>query len=139
MSQGNVEKAATAEELFGRLNEAFNARDLDGLERVSHPTEFEFTSHFVSIEGKPYRDWRVYFRDIDASWDDFRIQIDQVITNDEESIAAIALTCRGFGKVSGAPVEQVVYQTWELRDGRVGRGRSCASLAEAIEAAGLAG
>ena len=123
---------------FERVAEAFNQRDLDGLGELTHPTRFEFTSHFVGVEGRPYRDWRSYFADVDASWDGFRIHPVEVHPNDHHTAAAVTWHCVGVGKESGAPVDQLVFHVWHLPDGRLGRGRSCGSLTEAREAADAA-
>jgi hypothetical protein len=140
MSQENVRegRADTVRPLIERAAVAFNARDLDELAALSHPTLFEFTSNFVGVEGgKPYTSWPAYFRDVEDALEDFRIHPAQVMPNADGSAAAIVWSLRGTGRGSGVTVEQATYHAWEFPEGKLGRGRACPTLADALEAVGL--
>ena len=73
----------------------------------------------------------------DETWDDLAISVEEYIDAGENVVAVVR--SKGRGKASGVAVEQVSYQVFTVRDGRVVRMREYGpgERAEALEAAGL--
>ena len=60
--------------------DAITERDLEAALEVCHP-EIEFFSLMAQLDASPYRGHggiRRYFRDIDAAWDEWRIEIEEL-------------------------------------------------------------
>jgi ketosteroid isomerase-like protein len=131
MSEENVE-------LAHRFYDAFNRRDFDALLAFVDP-EVEFAARFMEMEGDPYyrghdgvREW---WRTLLAIFPDFRAEVLDV--RDAEDFLILALRLRGHGADSGVPIDEAVWQTVKVRDGKVTWARNFGSEAEALEAAGL--
>ena len=133
MSQQNVD-------LVHRLIEAFNARDLETLGRLTHD-DFEFVSILAAVDagGSTFRGpdaWTGYFAAMDQTWDEWRARDYEVFDAGGDSVVC-AFRMVGKGKRSGVPVDRAVGLTYRIRDVRVWRMRSYLEPAEAFEAVGL--
>jgi ketosteroid isomerase-like protein len=128
MSQENVEIVRTAVD-------AFNARDEDRLLSLVD-SDIEFRS---AIEQKTYRGWEglVQYRDdIDAVMQEFRIEGDHFVDAGGDRVVHLyRIVARGAG--SGVPVSRDVAALWELRNGKLVKGRVYLDQREGLEAAGL--
>jgi ketosteroid isomerase-like protein len=131
MSQENVE-------LFYRLNDAFNRRDLDAFLELCDP-DGEFYSRLVELEGGgPYRGHggvRRWWENIVAVTPDLQAKIDEVREAGDMTVARVRQ--RGHGAESDAPIEQTQWIVTKWRDKRAVLTRILLNEAEALEAAGL--
>jgi ketosteroid isomerase-like protein len=134
MSQENVEDAVR------QIADGINSKDLAAIQSVCDP-EIEYTSSFSAMEGgtthRGHAGWSDYLADLDAAWKVFRITIEEFVPAKPEKLVAV-LRISALARGSGVPVDQCVYAAWEFRDGKAVRGRTCASLEEALKAVGLA-
>jgi ketosteroid isomerase-like protein len=133
MSHENVE-------LVRRAIEAFNRRDLTALAEVAHD-DFEFVSVLTAVdaEGGTYRGsaaWTTYFKDMDETWKEWRVEDPQVLDGGEDRVAGLVRVV-GTGRHSDAQVELSMGLVYVVRDGKLWRMHSYADPAEALEAVGL--
>jgi ketosteroid isomerase-like protein len=129
MPPGNVE-------LVKRVGDAVNRRDADALGELFHP-EFEFHSAIAGVEGDIFRGvggMRRYFAEVDATWENFRIDLQEVREAGEQLF--VSWRARGTS-LSGVPLDEVTAQVWTWRDGMPWRNQSFTDVAEALEVAGL--
>ena len=70
-----------------------------------------------------------------GTWDDYRLDAEELI--DAGSSVVVAVRERGRGKGSGAPFDQRWAQVWTFRRGRIVRWELFPDKAAALEAAGL--
>lgn len=70
-----------------------------------------------------------------SAWDEYRLELDELIDAGDDVLARSRQTVRGKG--SGIEVEQPLFSVWTLRDGKVVRHRMYHDEREALEAAGL--
>jgi ketosteroid isomerase-like protein len=123
-------------ELYRQGIDAFNRRDLEGFLALADP-DVVGVSRVLAIEGGSYegrdgaREWWKTLLDV---FPDFTIEIQSVRGADDRTVAGLCNRAHGKG---GAPLEEVVWQVCEWRDGRVVRWEIHKSEREAIEAAGL--
>ena len=132
MSQENVEFVARGYQDF-----AAN-RDFDP-ERM-HP---EFVWDMSTFRGWPEQQTyaglegaRRFMADWTDSWDDWELEIVELIDAGDEGVLAI-LRQRGRSKTTGLEVEMDFAQLWEIRDGLQARMRMYADPGEARRAAGI--
>ena len=124
------------EELINRVVDALNARDFEALEALPLHPEFEFHSLFSAFEGTSlvgFEGLRRWVDDVDAIWDDFRVEVEEVRAAGDER-AAVAMHVTGRAKASGVPLDQHTGQLWTMRDGLHGRSVGYASADEAFAA-----
>ena len=133
MSQDNVE-------VVRAMFERYSANDVDGFIGQSDP-DVEWTAGaFEPIEGKPriYRrhsGLRRFYADTREAFADPRIDITELRDAGDMVLALGELNARG--SASGADFAAPMGWLFELRDGKVMRGRDFLDQREALEAAGL--
>ena len=117
--------------------DALNRRDLDAFIALTDP-DVEFTSRFVELEGGgPYRGHdgiRTWWENVFGIWSDVGAEIGEV--RDLGDVTVTRVRFRGHGMESDAPWEQTQWQVAEWREGKLTRGRTFLSEAEALDAAG---
>jgi len=132
MSQENVAVVEAAYEAFAR----------EGLDRfVEHWTE---DLDHRSIEGAPddrgpilgKEAMRAYVQDWMDTFDHFRIEPVELIDVDENTVAAV-LRYGGRAKLSGIEIDDTFGVTFQVRHGKLARGREYATREQALKAAGL--
>jgi ketosteroid isomerase-like protein len=132
MSQENVAAVQAAYEALAR----------GGLDRfIEHWTD---DLDHRSIEGAPddrgpihgKNAMRAYVQDWIDLFDDFRIEPVELIDAGENRIVAV-LRFGGRAKLSGVETAQTMGTVFEIRDGKIARGREYATRDQALEAARL--
>jgi ketosteroid isomerase-like protein len=136
---GLSEQAMSEEnkELIRRGIEAFNRRDVEGLQAIC-TTDFELVPLRAAMEGTTYSGpdaIAAAFQDFDESWEDLRYEVDDIRAAGNRVVAITRL--RGRGRQSGAGIDQAVALVFCVRDGKAASMRSYTDLDEALEAAGL--
>jgi ketosteroid isomerase-like protein len=128
MSQENMK-------VVRRAVAAFNARNRKELLGLMDP-EIEYES---PMEQRTYRglDGMLQYRDdVDAVLEEFHTEDDRFLEVGEDRVLHLyRIVGRGVG--SGVPVARQNAILWQLRDGRLFRGRAYLDQREALEAAGL--
>ena len=129
MSQENVEivRAAYA---------AFNARDVEGLLRLS-AEDCEWQPLRAQLEGIVYRGHqgvRQFVSDMDEDWEEFLLDPLEFHDRDERVVVIARVTALGQ---SGVEIDSVAGFLFELQQGRIRRIVSYSDPAAALEAAGL--
>ena len=131
MSQENVE-------VVRQICEAFNNRDWAAWESHHHP-DFVWSDPPETPGGGTHRgvgDVRRSMEEFLEAGDDWQVEVDAV-----EVVGKDRVLMRGrsvfAGRASGFPVEDPVFQLFDLEDGRVRRVQTFRSTPEALEAAGL--
>jgi uncharacterized protein len=71
-----------------------------------------------------------------SSWDGYRLELIELLASGDRCFAAVRGSGRGV--LSGAFVQDLFFQVWTFRDGRVVRIENFAERDEALAAAGLA-
>ncbi len=126
MSQENVEVVRAA---YG----AFNARDIEGLLRLS-AEDCEWRPLRAQLEGIVYRGHqgvRQFVEDMDQDWEAFRI--DPLEFHDREDRVAVIGRVSARGQ-SGVAVDSVAGFVFELQQGRIRRIISHSDPEAALEA-----
>ena len=130
MSQ-NVELRRLAEAAFG----AINSGDLESL--VALTTEdVEFTSMVAEAEGMTFRGHdgvRAWWKTVRGAFDAVRWELLDVRGSDDRGVAHFRMA----GTLGSVPVEQTMWQTVKLRDGKVFWYAFFRTEREALEAVGL--
>jgi hypothetical protein len=127
MSQENVE-------LVRRLSEALAARDIDAFVTAHHPNA-EARNLRSQIVG-PYREHAGIRRMAEETFEmapDYEIQIDEI----RDYGSRVLVLGRQRGTVGGVPIDEVLAEVYEIEAGKVARSQDFATVAEALEAAGL--
>ena len=131
MSQENVE---TVRRIFA----AFNSRDWAAWESHHHP-DFEWSDPPEVPGGGTHRGVdgvRRFMDEVLETGNDWRVAIDDI-----ESVGEDRVLMRGrsvfAGRASGFPVEDPLFQLFDLKECRVSRVQTFRSSEEALEAAGL--
>ena len=130
MSEENVEIVRMGYETFGRRD--LEAMDAFMRDHVMPDAEFE-----SALTGQVHRGAEGA-RDLAADlWEtlDYVPAIEETIGSGDQVVAVLRIS--GRGRSSGASVSQQVAIVWTFEDGRIVRGKSFTSRAEALEAAGL--
>ncbi len=129
MSQQNVE-------LSNRVLDAFNRGDVEAA-RSLLDEDVEIISRLAPMGEGRYRGhdgflrWQQNLRDVFPDWHGEFVEVRDV---GDFTMGLVRL--RGHGGESGAPVDQVIWQVGEWRDGKLVRLSSHDSEAEALEAVG---
>ena len=119
--------------------EAVNSNDVVASQAVTDP-EAELTSRFAAIDGKIYRGpagISDYLADMEAVWEDFRIEIEEFIPAGEEKLVVVA-RMKGSARGSGVHIDQGTFGAYEFRNGKALRVEWFANRDEALKAVGLA-
>jgi ketosteroid isomerase-like protein len=115
--------------------DAITERDLEAALALCH-REIEFFSLLAQLEAAPYRGFagiRRYFRDIDATWDEWRVDVEQLLSTPDGRVV-IVMSTHMRGKGSGLPFAQRVANVWEFKDEKLWRATLYRDPAEALEA-----
>jgi ketosteroid isomerase-like protein len=132
MSRQNVERV---EEIV----RAFNSEDIELILSLT-PPEFELdVPPELSAEPDVYRGrdgMRRYWESFQDAMDEIRIEPERICDAGETVVVAMRITAKG--RRTAIAVEQRTVGVWTMRDGKVTRIRSYASLPEAFQAVGLA-
>ena len=129
MSQENVE-------LYRRLAEAFNRRDLDAALALMDD-DVEVASRIVAIEGGlrghdgVLRWWQNWL----DTWPDYKVEVLEV--RDIGDVTLAALRNLGHGAGSQVPFEDTIWQLCRWRAGKCVAWRIFTNEAEALEAVAL--
>jgi len=132
MSQQNVDS-------LRRAYEAFSSGDLERILEFAHPDFEAVIPPELSAEPDTYRGHdgiRRYFQSFADAMDEIRFQPEQFWDAGESVGAIVRLTAKG--RQTGIGVEQRIAQVWTVLDGKAIGLRTYPSLAEALDAAGLA-
>jgi ketosteroid isomerase-like protein len=124
-------------ETVRRTYDAFNRRDIDGLIATLDP-EMEWHPLLGELGGGVYRGHegaRRLVSEINETWADFRIGLEDLI--DAGELIFVLSRSYGRGRGSGLEADVGFVTVMEMREGRVLRGRSFATLEDALAAAGL--
>jgi ketosteroid isomerase-like protein len=117
--------------------DAITERDLEAALAVCHP-EVAFPSLMAQLDARPYRGHdgiRRYFADIDATWDEWRIEVEQLVQAPDGNVVIVMRT-HMRGRESGLPFAEHVANLWEFRDERLWRATLYRDPADALRAAG---
>jgi ketosteroid isomerase-like protein len=79
---------------------------------------------------------RDYLQDWIETFDDYKIEPVELIDAREGVVVAV-LRFGGRAKLSGVETDQILGAVFEIRDGKIARGREYATRDQALEAAGL--
>lgn len=115
--------------------DAINERDLEAALELCHP-EIEFFSLLAQLEAAPYRGFagiRRYFREIDATWEEWRVDVEQLVSAPDGRVV-IVMSTHMRGKGSGLPFAQRLADVWEFKDEKLWRATLYRDPAEALEA-----
>jgi ketosteroid isomerase-like protein len=102
--------------------EAITKRDLEAALDLCHPA-IEFFSTMSQLEASPYRGFsgiRRYFREIDASWEEWRVEVEQLLASPDGRVV-IVMSTHLRGKGSGLPFVQRTANIWEFKDEKLWR------------------
>jgi ketosteroid isomerase-like protein len=130
MSQENVERSY-------RVIDAFNRGDVEAA-RSLLDEDVEVISRLAPMGEGRYRGhdgflrWQQNLRDVFPDWHTEFVEV-----RDVGDFTMGLVRMRGHGDESGAPVDQVIWQVGEWREGKLVRLSSHDSEAEALEAVGL--
>jgi ketosteroid isomerase-like protein len=133
MSNENVE-------VLRRGFEAINGGDIDRILEFIHP---EFEAEIppeLSAEPDTYRGHegiRRYFQTFEDAMDEIHFEPERFWDAEDRVVAVVRVSAKG--RETGIAVEQLTAQLWTIRDGKAAGVRAYASLAEALDAAGLQG
>jgi ketosteroid isomerase-like protein len=132
MSSENVESMRA-------VAEAFNRRDVEGLERLL-AEDAEIVPIRAALEsGTVYRGPDAaaqWYAAVDASWDELRVEVEDVRDGGDRVLAFGRI--RGRGRGSGATIDVQSASVAHFRDGLITRLQHYSNRAEAAEAAELA-
>jgi ketosteroid isomerase-like protein len=115
--------------------DAITERDIDAALELCHP-EIEFFSLMAQLEAAPYRGFagiRRYFMDIDATWEEWRVEVEQLLPSADGRIV-IVMSTHMRGRGSGLPFAQRVANVWEFKDEKLWRATLFLDPAEALRA-----
>ena len=120
-------------ETLRRGYEALNVGDLSGVRALLHP-DLEWQEDPASPEAGAHhgRDgFERFLRSWLESFDDFRIEPEEIIEDGDRLIALVYQS--GKGRTSGVEVEVRIAHVWTVQDGRAVRWRSYPSRERALE------
>jgi ketosteroid isomerase-like protein len=115
-------------------------RDLEAALEVCH-AEIEFPSLMAQLEARPYTGHagiRRYFSDIDATWEEWRVEVEQLMAASDGRVV-IVMSTHMRGKESGVPFTQRVANVWEFEDERLLRATLYRDPAEAVRSIDVGG
>lgn len=133
--------AAVSEENVEVMRQAFAALSSRNLDRLLDLTDPNVVAvpRTLRVEGgvlRGHEGIRRWWEGIFSAFPDFDVEVLSARALDDLTIAEVRTHGRGGG--SGAPFEDVIWMASRFREGRLVWWQSCASEAEALEAAGLA-
>ncbi len=119
--------------------EAFNSGAIEPILAFAHPDFEAIVPPELSAEPDTYRGHegiRRYFQSFQDVMDEIRFEPERFWDAGTSVVADVRITAKG--RQTAIPVVQRIAQVWRIRDGRALSVRSYVSLAEALEAVGLA-
>jgi ketosteroid isomerase-like protein len=117
---------------------AITERDVEAALELCHP-EIEFFPLMAQLAAKPYRGFagiRRYFNDIDATWEEWRVEVDRLVFAPDGRVVVVTST-HMRGKGSGLPFAQRVAHVWQFKDQKLWRATLYRDPADAMRATGL--
>jgi ketosteroid isomerase-like protein len=117
------------------FTDAVTARDIDAALEFCHP-EIEFFSLLAQLEARPYRGFagiRRYFKDIDAAWEEWRVDVEQLLSTPDGSVA-IVMSTHMRGKGSGLAFAERVAVLWRFKEEKLWRATLYRDPADALRA-----
>ena len=120
--------------------DAITERDVEAALELCHP-EIEFFSLLAQLEASPYRGFagiRRYFKDIDATWEEWRVEVEQLVSG-PDGCFVIVMSTHMRGKGSGLPFAERVANLWEFKDEKLWRATLYRDPADALRATGRRG
>jgi hypothetical protein len=117
---------------------AFNSEDIERILDFAHPDFETAVSAELSAEPDTYRGHdgiRRYFESFRDAMEEIRFHPERFWDAGESVVVSLRLTAKG--RQTAIAVEQRLAQVWTLRDGKAVGVRTYATLAEAMESAGL--
>jgi ketosteroid isomerase-like protein len=91
----------------------------------------------AQLEARPYQGFagiRRYFNDIDATWGEWRVEVEQLSSGPDGRVV-IVMSTHMRGKGSGVPFAERVANVWEFKDEKLWRATLYRDPAEALRAA----
>jgi ketosteroid isomerase-like protein len=125
-------------ELARRAADAFAGRDVETMRECVHP-DGQLQSMFSGPQGRVYHgpdDVARYVEDIDAAFDNWRAE-SLAIHEGEGDRLVLLYRATGVGKGSHIPVDLPVAMVWDVKDGKLWRGRVYLDQKAALAEAGL--
>jgi uncharacterized protein len=120
-------------ETMRRGYEALNGGDLSEVLALLHP-DLEWQEDSASPEAGVHRGRDTFERFLRSwleSFDDFRIEPEEIIEEDDRLIALVRQS--GKGRASGIGLEVRIAHVWTVKDGRAVRWRSFPSRERALQ------
>jgi ketosteroid isomerase-like protein len=117
--------------------DAITARDVEAGVALCH-SEIEFSSLMAQLEANPYHGLagiRRYFKEIDATWEEWRVDVEQLLAAPDGRVA-IVMSTHMLGRGSGLPFAERVANVWEFRDEKLWRATIYRDPADALRAIG---
>ncbi len=131
MSQENVE-------LVRRLAEVWTGRYTEAAEALVRPRlapDFEVHPLYLERTYKGVEGIRQLWADIDEIWQDYRLELGEIVDLGEHVLALAHITARGTG--SGVPIDEEIALLWAFEGDKAVWMKSFMSKREALEATGL--
>jgi ketosteroid isomerase-like protein len=115
--------------------DAITEGDVEAALELCHP-EIEFFSLMAQLEARPYRGFagiRRYFTDIDATWEEWRVEVEQLLSAPDGRVV-IVMSTHMRGKGSGLPFAQRLANLWEFKEEKLWRATLYRNPADALRA-----
>jgi ketosteroid isomerase-like protein len=136
MSQENIEAVRRLFAAFQRVDVGNLERRLDEVREIVDP-EVEWIapphSLLASEEYRGYDGVRRFWTQFLSAWDEYRVQVDELIDAGDQVVAVMRLS----GRTNELEVDEARSSLLTLRDGRIVRIEPFASKDDALEAAKL--
>ena len=136
MSQENVEAVRRLFAAFKGVDVGNFERRFDEVREIFDPeVEWVATPHSL-LASEAYRGYdgvRRFWTQFLSAWDEYGVQVDELIDADDQVVAVMRLS----GRTNELEVEEARSSLLTFRDGRIVRIEPFASKAEALEAVGL--
>jgi ketosteroid isomerase-like protein len=123
-------------EVVERWYAAYNDRDLDGALALMHPKVTLTSAGMSGVEGSEHvghAGMRRYFADLWETWEDPRVEVEQLI--DHGDLVVMLGHTTGRGRLSGIDLAFAVASVIEVEDGLIRQYRTYRSWDEAIQIA----
>ncbi len=131
MSRENVELTRGFAEVWtGRWTEA-----VEVFVRPRLAPDFEIHPLYLERSYKGVEGIRQLWADIDEIWQDYRLEIGEIVDLGEHVLALAHITARGTG--SGVPIDEEIAILWAFEGDKVVWMKTFTSKRDALEAAGL--
>jgi ketosteroid isomerase-like protein len=115
--------------------DAITERDVEAALALCHPG-IEFSSLMAQLDARPYSGYagiRRYFREIDATWEEWRVEVEQLLPAPDGRVV-IVMSTHMRGRGSGLPLAQRIANVWEFRDEKLWRATLHRDPADALRA-----